>query len=152
MKGGIGMPYIIKEKTLALIPYGSKTHVLEYSNDEMIEEPLLQILEHNCILSGSTLEGRRKGSSSLIGANYKPPIVIDEVKKLMLIPTHSHRNPKCIWLVLQNILNYQIKNNQKVTVAFKNNQKIDLEISYSIFDKQVLRAARLQSALKGRKY
>lgn len=146
------MPYIIKEKTLALIPKGSKTHILETSNDILIEEHILQILEHNCILSGSTLEGRRHGSSSLIGATYKPPIVIDEVKKLILIPTHSYRHPKCIWIVSQNVLKYYIKNDNQATVIFKNNQEIDLEISYAIFDRQVLRAARLQSALKGRKH
>lgn len=146
------MPYIIKEKTLALIPYESKTQVLEYTTDVIIEEQILQILEHNCILSGSTLEGRRNGSSSLIGATYKPPIVIDEVKKMILIPTRSYRHPKCIWLVLQNILKYQVKNDKQVTVIFKNNKKFDLEISYSAFDRQVLRAARLQSALKGRKH
>ena len=146
------MPYIIKEKTLALIPEGDKTHILETSNDILIDEPILQILEHNCVLSGSTLAGRRHGSSSLIGATYKPPIVIDDVKKLILIPTHSYLHPNCIWLVAQNILKYYLKNDNQVTVIFKNNREIDLEISCTIFDRQVLRATRLLSALKGRKH
>ena len=98
------MPYIITEKTLALLPIDKKTRVLEWEKDFIIEEKIIQIIEHNCILNGSTLEGRRKGSSYLIGASYKPPIIIDEMKRIILVPTLSNKNPNCKWFVLDNIL------------------------------------------------
>ncbi len=150
MKGGIIMPYIIKAQTLALIPHGKKTKVLEYHCEKIIDETIQKIIDHNCCLNGSDLEGRRKGSTYLIGASYKPPIILDEVAKIILIPTHSYRNPLCIWLVLENILKYTYKSNTEVTIIFKNNQKLDLNITYAKFDRQLLRATRLESAIRGR--
>ncbi len=146
------MPYIINEKTLALLPDGKNTKILEYAREKIIEETTSKIIEYNCNLNGSTFDGRRKGSSYLIGASYKPPIIIDEVKRMILIPTHSSKNPNCSWLLLENILKYNLNNQKAVRVIFKNQQKIDLKICYTNFDKQVLRAMRLESALRGRKH
>ena len=146
------MPYIINEKTLALLPDGKNTKILEYAREKIIEETTSKIIEYNCNLNGSTFDGRRKGSSYLIGASYKPPIIIDEVKRIILIPTHSSKNPNCSWLLLENILKYNLNNQKAVRVIFKNQQKIDLKICYTNFDKQVLRAMRLESALRGRKH
>ena len=103
------MPYIINNKTLALLPLGKKTKILEWDKDFIVEESIINIIEHNCILNGSTLEGRRKGSSYLIGASYKPPIIIDEMKRIILIPTHSNKNSNCKWFILDNILKYYLK-------------------------------------------
>ena len=146
------MPYIIKETTLALLPKGKKTKILEFDSNFEVEESINKIIEYNCNLNGSTLEGRRRWSSYLIGASYKPPIIIDEVKRIILIPTHSSKNPNCSWLVLENILKYQLNKNHQVTIVFKNNQKIDLNVCFANFDKQVLRATRLESAIRGRKH
>lgn len=146
------MPYMIEEKTLALIPRGKQTKILEYCKEIIEDKSTRKIVEYNCYINGSTLEGRRHASSYLIGDYYKTPIIIDESKKIILIPTHSDRNPECIWLVLNNILKYKINSENKVTVIFKNEQKLDLNVSYSIFDKQVFRATRLESAIRGRKH
>ena len=152
MKGGIGMPYIINENTLALMPYAQKTKILEFESELTVEDNILKIIEYNCNLNGSTLEGRRKGSSYLIGASYKPPIIMDEIKRIILIPTHSSKNPKCSWFVLENILKYCLNSNHEVIVTFKNNQTLNLNLCYANFDKQVLRATRLESAIRGRKH
>ena len=152
MKGGIGMPYIINENTVALLPNGKKTKILELNQERLLEESISKILEYNCNINGSTFEGRRKGSSYLIGVSYKPPIIVDEIKRIILIPTHSSKNPNCSWFVLENILKYYLNKNHQVTILFKNNQKIELNICYANFDKQVLRATRLESAISGRKH
>lgn len=146
------MPYIINENTIALLPIGKNTKVLEIAGEKLVKATILKIIEDNCNLNGSTLEGRRKGSSYLIGVSYKPPIIMDEVKKIILIPTHSSKNPNCAWFVLENILKYSLNKNHQVTILFKNNQKIELNIGYANFDRQVLRATRLESAIRGRKH
>ncbi len=146
------MPYIINENTIALLPMGKNTKVLEFAKEKIVESTITKIIEYNCNLNGSTFEGRRKGSSYLIGASYKPPIIMDEVKRIILIPTHSSKNPNCAWFVLENILKYSLNKNHQVTILFKNNQKIELNICYANFDKQVLRATRLESAIRGRKH
>ena len=146
------MPYLIKEKTNALIPQGKTTKILEHNKEIIINESIHSIIEQNCCRNGSNLDGRRKGSAYLIGSNYKPPIIIDEIKRIILIPTHSHRNIKCQWIVLGSILKYKISNDQQVIVTFKDNHQLILDINFHQFDKQVLRATRLESALRGRNY
>ncbi len=145
------MPYIIKQNTLALIPEGKGTKIMELSKEIMENNSPHNIVKYNCYINGSSFDGRRNASIYLIGANYKPPIVICETNKLILIPTHSHRNNKCIWLVLNNILKYSITTDQQVTIIFKNNQKIKLNVSYATFDKQILRATRLESVIRSSK-
>lgn len=144
------MSYIITEATLALIPKNNRTRVFELEHTLVLNEETPDVVDRNCCINGSTLAGRQRGSAYLIGSNYKPPIVIDELKKLILIPTHSVRNTKCSWLMLNNILNYTRTENNTVNVEFINHKKITINISFSKFDKQVLRATRLESSLRGR--
>jgi len=150
MKGGIFLnSYIIKSNTYALIPVGSKTRVIEEDSCFIIEDLPTSIINLNCCLNGSTLEGRQKGTAYLIGTSYKTPIVVSDKSNIILFPTRSIRNSSCIWIALHGILCYK-QYGSKVIVEFRNNQKIMLDISYNIFDRQVLRATRLESALHGR--
>lgn len=146
------MPYIIRENTLALIPYGKKTKVVEDKKSYLINEATPDIVSRNCYINGSTLEGRQKGSSFLIGSRCKPPIVINETANIIFIPTHSIRNLNCNWISLRAILHYYPASNNRVLIEFYNHKKIFIDTSYYIFDKQVLRATRLESSLKGRIY
>ncbi len=143
--------YIINSKTCALLAIGNETKIIEKSRTLNINAEISSIISSNCYANCSTLEGRQKASAYLIGTNYKPPIILNEKTGIILIPTHSNRNKKCNWLVLANILNYYPGPNKMVQVEFNNNMKIDVPISYSIFDRQVLRATRLESILRGRK-
>lgn len=145
------MSYIISNTTLAIIPSNQKTRIIEMKHEKKLKELTVKIIEENCNLNGSTLKGRIKGSSYLIGSTYKPPIVVNESNNIILVPTHSVRNEKCNWINLMSILHYRPLNN-KVQIEFINNKKIILDISYNIFDKQVMRAIRLSSAIKGQNY
>lgn len=145
------MPYIINENTIALLPSGKKTKIIELEKTLEVKEEVITIIDYNCCLNGSTLEGRRKGSLYLIGTNYKPPIIMNEAKRIILIPTHSSKNPNCCWFILENISKYYLNEHHQVTVIFKNNQKIDLNLCYANFDKQFFRAMRLESVLRGKK-
>ncbi len=144
------MPYIITEKTNILIPKKSMTEVIETEKTFIIEEETLDVIMHNCFLNGSSLEGRQHGSAYLLGSSYKPPIILSELDNLIFVPTHSMRNLKCCWINLANILKYYPSSPEKVIIEFKDFQKIELNISYYILDKQILRATRLESTLRGR--
>lgn len=146
------MSYIISNTTLAIVPNNQNTRIIEMKHEKKLKELTIKIIEENCNLNGSTLKGRIKGSSYLIGSNYKPPIVVNESNNIILVPTHSVRNEKCNWINLKTILHYWPLNDNKVKIEFINNKKIILDISYNIFDKQVMRAIRLSSAIKGRNY
>lgn len=143
------MPYRIKTTTFALLPCKEGTKILEENGAVILNEDTTEIVARNCFMNGSTLEGRQKGSSFLIGTSYKPPIIVNGYSNIILIPTHSHRNKNCIWIHFQNVLTYYSKSEKKTMVEFKNNEKIIIDISYSVFDKQILRATRLEFALRG---
>ncbi len=149
LKGGKIMPYRITLKTNALLVNQKGTRIIEENRIFMTSEPLINIISDNCFNYGSSFEGRQKGSTYLLGTSYKPPIILNEVDDLILIPTHSVRNKSCAWIILNNILNYS-PNGKKTTIEFKNNNKIDVNVSYNVFDKQVLKATRLESILRGR--
>lgn len=144
------MLYIISNHTLALLPTGKRTKIIEDENITTIGDEATEIVAKNCQINGSTLEGRIKGSSYLIGSSYKPPIVLNDESHLILIPTHSSRNKECCWITLNNVLNYSPYKKNSVLIEFRNHYKIVVNISYGIFDHQVLRATRLESALRGR--
>lgn len=144
------MPYIITQNTLALLPTTKGTKILEISKILTSSENIGKIISENCKFYGSSLEGRKAGSSYIIGSTYKPPIILNEKNHIILVPTHSSRSKECSWISLNNILNYRSYNDKKVHVVFKNNQNLILNISYLIFDRQVLKATRLESALNGR--
>lgn len=143
------MPYLITEKTYALIPLGKKTKIIEETTTKTINKLPIEIISSNCIYYGSTLEGRQKGSAYLINTRYKPPILLDNKTNMIMIPTHSERNKDCIWFNLSSIKNYKAVSN-KVNIEFYNNKIITLDYTYAKFDKQVLRAMRLESTLRNR--
>ena len=144
------MPYLIKENTYALIPNGDQTEIIESEQSLTINKTPAEVVSINCYVNGSTLEGRQKGSSYLIGTPYKPPIILSDFENIILLPTHSVRNKECSWINLNTILNYYKNDSNNLIVEFKNHKKIVLNISFSKFDKQVLRATRLESTLRGR--
>ena len=79
------MPYVINDKTLALLPEQKQTKILEMDKVILSPDSINKIIEYNCNLNASTLEGRRKGSTYLIGVSYKPPIIITETRTNIII-------------------------------------------------------------------
>jgi len=142
------MLYNINEETLAIVPNGNKSKAIELNETFILDEDCVSVVSRNCILNGASLSGRQKSSAYLIGTSYKPPIIVNEAKNLILVPTHSDRNKKCMWLNLTNVLYYKFKTKETVTVEFINHQKITVNVSYAIFDKQILRASRLSLSLR----
>jgi len=151
MKGAYFMLYNITNETLALIPSGRKTKIIEVNKTYNHTDSIINILTRNCIQNGSSLDGRQKSSAYLIGSSYKTPIIISEIHSLIFIPTHSIRNENCMWLNLKGILSYDAYAKKSVLVEFINHQKMTINISYEVFDKQVLRATRLEIALRAQK-
>jgi competence protein ComK len=143
--------YEINDKTLALYAMGKKTRVYEEDESFIIDKPASQIMEESCEYFGSSLQGRRKGTEKLIGVHYKAPIIVEESKSIIFFPTSSPRLNNCSWLKFSSIDKYYYQNN-KLIVEFKKGPKIVLDTTYGVVDNQILRSARLESVLNGRKY
>lgn len=146
------MTYEINEGTLAIIANGEEeARVLEDENDYKIEQSAFEIMDKSCKYFGSSYNGRKEGSKSILGVEYKVPIVVEDSKNIIFFPTTSPYDSECIWLSLSHIKDYyQIDYNQ-TKVIFDNNKEIDVPISYRSIENQILRSARLESLLRNRK-
>ena len=142
--------YEINTDTLALISLNEKTKVYEKNKVFTVNKNANQIIEDSCTFFGSSLSGRQKGTSSLIGVNYKCPIIVEESRNLIFFPTCSPRLLSCSWIGINNIERYYKTAAGKVIIKFKNGQKIVLSSSFGIIDNQILRSTRLESVLRGR--
>ena len=87
----------------------------------------------------------------MLGSIYKPPIFVEESRKIIFFPTTSPRQISNIWLSLNNLVSYEKLDENKTIVYFSNNKKIVLNIPYLSMDNQVLRATRLEAIHNRRK-
>ena len=143
--------YEINLNTLALIPINEKkTKIVEKDDEFVVDNAIGKIMEESCEFFGSSLVGRQKGTSKLIGITHKAPIIIEETKEIIFFPTSSPRLSSCCWISLNNLENYYPKN-KKVILEFKNQKRLNLNLSYGIVDNQILRATRLESVIRKRK-
>lgn len=150
LEGEIVENYEINESTLALIAMKNKTAIYEENQTFFVNQTPNKIMETSCRYYGSTLEGRQKGTENLIGINYKAPVIVEESRELIFFPTSSPRKEGCSWISLNHINQY-FKSENKMIILFHNGSKLVLDLSYCILDKQILRAARLESVLRSRK-
>lgn len=143
--------YIINLDTL-FIESVSKEKIKIYDKNGLYEvkKSMLKLLEESCNYYGSSFKGRCVGAKSMLNMNYKLPIIVDEVKEVILIPTSSIKNNNCIWICINNIEDYY-KNNNEITIEFINQTKIDFKISYNILENQIFRGTMLLNRLKRRK-
>lgn len=143
--------YEINIETLAIVPFKSdKSKVYENDKVFIVNKPVNKIMDDSCEFFGSSLEGRQKGTSNLIGVTHKAPIIVEESKEIIFFPTMSPRVENCAWISLNHI-DKIIKKENKNCIVFKNDIIIELDISYGIINNQILRATRLESVLRNRK-
>ena len=143
--------YEISQDTLAIIPIDSKkSEVIEIGDNFIVNKSSTKIVDDSCRFFGSSLNGRHEGTKSLIGVNYKAPVIVEETSSMIFFPTNSPRLTDCTWISLNNIENYS-KNNGKTEIVFKNGKVIEVDVSYGSLENQVLRSTRLESILRKRK-
>lgn len=143
--------YYINEDTLLLIPCGkSRSKIYDINGTYYIKKSVFEIVDESCQYYGSSYGGRYIGAKRLLEMEYKLPIILDEVKEVVVFPTCSPRQKNCMWICINNIETYEkIKNNS--TIKFTNGLSYELNISYNSLENQILRATLLMMKLKKRK-
>ena len=143
--------YEINSSTLAIITIGENiSKVYEKDAEYVVSKSSNAIIKENCEFYGSSYEGRCKGTKKITGIKSKFPIIIEESRNIIFFPTSSIRSNNNTWIALNNIKEYNINNlNSKIT--FKNNENLDLDISYYSLDNQICRAHMLNSKLHDKK-
>lgn len=141
--------YYINKNTLAIIPYGeNKSLIYEGDKRIIVDRRPNSIIKFNCLIYGSSIDGRLLSCKRIVGYRYKTPILIKEDERILFFPTSSPRLKSCSWISLENINNYYFDNVEKhCVINFNNNVSLDLYISYGVFNNQVLRSTRYLSIL-----
>ena len=143
--------YEINSQTLAIVPLGEEvSKVYEEEDEYIVHKSANSIIKDNCEFYGSSYEGRCIGTKSLTGIKTKYPIIIEESRNIIFFPTSSTRTKQSTWIALNKIKNYN-KKNYNSQVLFKNQEKIDLDISIYSLENQIVRATMLKSKLYERK-
>ena len=142
--------YEITSSTLLLEYYDTnKTKVYELTDEFIVEQNILNIVENSCNFYGSSLEGRISASKKILGTNIKLPVVIEDVKKIIFFPTRANYQINCKWLSFNNIDRIEKigKNNKLTRVFFCNGKYIDVKISYEIIYRQFYNCLLLEKTL-----
>lgn len=143
--------YEITTKTCALIAKDkTTTEIIEEDKTFIVNKPISKVLNESCEYYGSTLEGRIKGSKTVLGMCYKLPIIIESSNEIIFFPTLSPYNENCSWISIQNIKDYTpIDNN--VIIRFKGDVQEMFPITYECLENQLFRATKLMLLLRSRK-
>lgn len=143
--------YEINSSTLAIVPIGEEiSKVYEEEEEYIVNKSSNSIIKDNCEFYGSSYEGRCIGTKSLTGIKTKYPIIIEESRNIIFFPTSSTRTKQSTWIALNKIKNYN-KIDYNSQVLFKNEERIDLDISIYSLENQIVRATMLKSKLYERK-
>ena len=130
------------DKEVLLIDYDGLNTTVETTHGDVIFKGnvLKTILNESCIKYGSSLNGRIKGSKYALNSKYKLPIIISEKEKLVFFPVKEMGRE--IWFNFDMIKEVKRKNSG-VDVIFKNGFNKEINVSYTVFNNQVLKASRL---------
>jgi len=143
--------YEINFSTMVLMPvtYGSKVFSKIYELDEEFISPFkpIEIIKESCEFFGSSFEGRKEGTRKLTGVTHKVPIAISPANLIYFFPTTSPENIYCIWIAYHHIFDYKKGEQNNTIVKFKNNQFLQIPISTSSFQNQLVRTVMLKSKL-----
>ena len=133
------LDYEITEDTCALIAINdSCTKIVELDNEIILNTSTLKILDYSCKYYGSSYNGRKEGSISILKNIYKIPIIVEESRSIIFFPISSPRYHNSTWISVRNIKSCRkIEKNTEIT--FKNGKKIIFKISYSSLQNQILR-------------
>lgn len=146
------MEYEINKGTLAIMPNENESSLVYEDEDRfLIEQSPFQIMEESCMYFGSTYEGRKESARSILGAEYKVPVIVEDTDNLIVFPTTSPKSDDCIWISLKRVKNFERIDNTNTKVIFDNNKEIIVPVSYRTLENQISRASRLDFMMRKRK-
>lgn len=146
------MEYEFSNGTLAIVP-NEKESSLVYEDDEryIINQSPFKIMEESCKYFGSTYDGRKNSAKSILGAEYKVPIVMQESSNIIVFPTTSPYAEDCAWISLGRVKSFEKIDSSNTKIVFDNNREIIVPCSYRTIENQIARASRLDLIMRNRK-
>ncbi len=143
--------YYITNDTLLLFSIGkNKTKIYDINGNSIIKKTPFEIIDESCQYYGSSYSGRYVGAKRMLDMDYKLPIIMDEVKEVVMFPTCSPKSDDCCWICVNNIENYE-KYKKTAIIKFINGMTYEINISFNSLENQIMRATMLLMKLKKRK-
>ena len=147
------MKYEISQGTLAIVPNEADNSLVYEDNERyIINEKPYQIMEESCKYFGSTYKGRKDSAKSMLGAEYKVPIIIEDTNNLIVFPTTSPTSEDCVWISLKRVKNIEKVDSFNTRIIFDNDREIIVPSSFRSVENQLSRASRLDVILRKRIY
>ncbi len=139
--------YIIKDSTIAILKQEKKTIIYNVENFVVFNKSIKKILDENCMLHGSNLNGRIKSVQKILNVKYRVPILISEKENIILLPMNSMRDKECLYIVANKIIDYT-ENEDYLEIKCINNQIFKTKISKYSFEKMIINMMKLNNYLK----
>lgn len=144
--------YEINDSTLCIVPINErKSCVYERDGKYTVNMSCTKIIERSCLYFGSTYDGRRDASYTLLNARHKLPIIIEESNQLIFFPTAASDNPNCIWISYNNFEGIERIDSHFSRLYFKENNQFKVEVSSFIISNQIIRCQMLKNEFIKRK-
>ena len=146
------MKYEVSKGTLAIVPNNEESSLV-YEDEEryIIKEKPFKIMEDSCKYFGSSYNGRKESAKSILGAEYKVPIVLEESSNLVVFPTTSPRAEDCAWISLKHVKRIKRIDSTSTKIIFNNDREIIVPVSFRSVENQLSRASRLDLIMRNRK-
>ncbi len=146
------MKYEFSKGTLAIVPNEKETSLV-YEDDEryIVDQTPFKIMEESCKYFGSTYNGRKDSAKSILGAEYKVPIIVEDTNNIIVFPTTSPQAADCAWISLSRIKKFVKIDSCNTKIIFDNSKEIIVPCSYRTIENQISRASRLDLIMRNRK-
>lgn len=146
------MKYEFSKGTLAIVPNENESSLVYEDDDRyIIDQTPFKIMEKSCKYFGSTYAGRKDSARSILGAEYKVPIIVEDSDNLIVFPTTSPQSTDCTWVSLKRIKSFVKIDSSNTKIIFDNGKEIIVPCSYRTIENQVSRASRLDLIMRSRK-
>ncbi|MFD1363289.1 competence protein ComK [Lentibacillus salinarum] len=141
--------YVVSKQTKAILTKDSayyRSRILEITRERHSVYRPEQIIDHACVINGSTLAGRRESVKGLLKLNSKVPVPVIPDRGVYMLPTSSIKNKDNVWLSFYHI-DYFEQRDDRTYVKFHDGTGLYVKTSETTFDMQYKRTSQIIAKL-----
>ncbi|MFS3929231.1 competence protein ComK [Priestia flexa] len=148
--------YVINVDTKALKPvqhFQYQTKILDAKGEYYSTKTCKELLMESCIENLTTFDGALTAVRKRFGFTKEPPLVIDKVNELIVIPTKSPTSHHCSWYFLSHIdvtqtLSSSKETSQAQTIYFHDQTHLPTSLSRHSLKEKLSKALTVQHDIR----
>ncbi|RYG71621.1 competence protein [Lentibacillus lipolyticus] len=137
--------YVVSKQTKAILTKDSayyRSLILETGQKKHSTHSPEEIIDHTCVMYGSTLDVRRKYVRKLLRVNSKVPVPVIPSKGVYMLPTASSKKKDNVWLSYYHIKSVE-QRDDRTYVTFHDGTGLYVNASLKTFDLQDKRTSQM---------